>query len=298
MQEVELSTLDLRYERYRMRNPALEGRLLDSIRQRGIEEPLEGVDSAQARILLNGFKRVRCARRLGIETVPYLCLSQDEAAGILALLRGSNERSLSILEQAGFVDQLRERHHMNVAEIAQELSRSKGWVIMRLGLISDMTPAVRQRLMDGSFPVYAYMYTVLRFMRMNALKSPEVEPFVLAVSGHRLSVREIEQLAHGYFRGPESFRQQLQSGQIAASLDRIRTICEQADGCSGFERGLLNDLEIAHKFIRRLIGKSHDRRARSRAFFAEANLLTAALLSLHRPFVETVRHLHDRSGQA
>jgi len=298
MQEVELSTLDLRYERYRMRNPALEGRLLDSMRQRGIEEPLEGVDSAQGRILLNGFKRVRCARKLGIETVPYLCLSQDEAGGILALLRGSNERSLSILEQAGFVDRLKEHHHMNVAEIAQELSRSKAWVIMRLGLIREMTAAVRQRLMDGSFPVYAYMYTVLRFMRMNALKSLEVEPFVLAVSGHNLSVREIEQLAHGYFRGPESFREQIRGGHLALSLDRIRKISEQADGCSSFERGLLNDLELGHKSMRRIIGKSHDRRARSRAFFAEANLLTATLLSLHRPFVETVRKLHDRSGQA
>jgi glycosyltransferase involved in cell wall biosynthesis len=40
--EVEPSALDLRYESYRMRNPAVEGRLLASIPRRGIEEPLEG----------------------------------------------------------------------------------------------------------------------------------------------------------------------------------------------------------------------------------------------------------------
>ena len=64
--EIELSTLDLRYESYRMKQPAAEARLLASMAQRGIEEPLEGVDRQEASILLNGFKRYRCARKLGI----------------------------------------------------------------------------------------------------------------------------------------------------------------------------------------------------------------------------------------
>ena len=41
-QEIELAELDVRYESYRMRNPALEERLLASILQRGIEQALEG----------------------------------------------------------------------------------------------------------------------------------------------------------------------------------------------------------------------------------------------------------------
>jgi len=52
---------DLRYESYRMRNPAAEARLLASIAERGIEEALEGVDAAGGSILLNGFKRYQCA---------------------------------------------------------------------------------------------------------------------------------------------------------------------------------------------------------------------------------------------
>ena len=53
-ESVELSTLDLRYEGYRLRDDAREVRLLASIAQRGIEEPLEGVDTSEARPLLNG----------------------------------------------------------------------------------------------------------------------------------------------------------------------------------------------------------------------------------------------------
>src|SRR2546426_8074240 len=98
VEDAELETFDLRYEGYRMKNPALEGRLLASIARRGIEEPLEGVDQAERSILLNGFKRYRCARKLGIGVAPYASLGDDEASAIINLLRGSNDRSLTILE--------------------------------------------------------------------------------------------------------------------------------------------------------------------------------------------------------
>src|SRR6516225_4219202 len=114
--EVELATLDLRYESCRMKNAALEVRLLASIAQRGIEEPLEGVDESR-RILLNGFKRYRCAAKLGLGMVPYSCLGEEEAVGIVNLLRVSNTKSLSILEQAAFIDQLRKLASISVAEI-------------------------------------------------------------------------------------------------------------------------------------------------------------------------------------
>jgi hypothetical protein len=107
-QEIELTELDVRYESYRMKNPAVENRLLVAIRQRGIEQALEGAACGESKILLNGFKRRRCALRLGLHSVPYLSLGEDEAAGILHLLRVSHESALSLLEQARFIDQLRQ----------------------------------------------------------------------------------------------------------------------------------------------------------------------------------------------
>ena len=101
--EIEISSLDLRYEGYRMKNPALEGRLLASVAQRGIEEPLEGVQVGESLILLNGFKRHRCARQLQIRTVPFRSLGEEESGAILNLLRVSNDKTLSILEQARFL---------------------------------------------------------------------------------------------------------------------------------------------------------------------------------------------------
>ena len=296
--EAELSTFDLRYESYRMRNPALEARLLASIAERGIEEPLEGVDPGGDKILLNGFKRYRCARKLGIGLVPYASLGEDEALGIIGLLRASNTNVLGILEQARFIDDLRDLHKLSVAEIADTLSRSKSWVSMRLGLIGEMSETVREKIFSGAFPVYSYMYTLRQFMRMNGVKKGEIEEFVEAVSGKKLSVREIEQLAHGYFRGPAWFREEIRNGNLALPLERMKQVPEDPDGCNEFERVMLKDLEIVQKYMQRVMGKSHDQRLKTRAFRAQANLLTAGVLSRVQAFTKTLRELHDRTGHA
>jgi hypothetical protein len=251
--EVELASLDLRYEGFRLKQPAIEERLLASIAQRGIEEPLEGVDLPAAdgpargqccRVLLNGFKRWRCARKLGLAIVLYSSLGPDEAAGILSLLKTSNNRSLSLLEQAAFIAELREARGMSVAAMATELSRSKSWVSMRLGLWAEMSPKVREQLFRGAFPVYSYMYLLRQFMRMNGVQTEQIEEFVLALSGQGLSVREVEQLAHGFFRGPESFREEIRKVNLALPLARLRAAPQSPDGCSEFERVLLGDLEV------------------------------------------------------
>lgn len=297
-EEVEVSSLDLRYQGLRVQEASAEGRLLASITQRGIEEPLEGVLVEAVNVLLNGFKRYRCARRLQMATVPYVSLGRDEVAGILTLLRMSRSRTLSILEQAGFIDELKNVRRLTVAEIAEELSVSKSWVSMRLGLLEEMSPVVREKLFSGAFPVYPYMYTLRQFMRMNKVPRQQIDQFVVAVSGKKLSVREIEQLAHGCFRGPGSFREEVFKGNIALPLARLQQVPPDPQGCNEFERVLLGDLEILQKYMQRVIGKSQDERLQSRSFHAQSHLLTGGILSRQAAFLHTLKTLHDRNGQA
>jgi hypothetical protein len=295
---VELSTLDLRYEGHRLRDGAREARLLASIAQRGIEEPLEGVDTPEARFLLDGFKRYRSAKKLSIEGVPYVSLGQEEATGILSLMRVSTDKGLSILEQARFVVDLVSIHGMSLAEVAQTLSRSKGWVSMRRRLLEEMSPAIREILFRGTFPVYCYMYTLRPFMRMNGGRREQVERFVKAVAGKRLSVRDIELLAQAYFRGPASLREAIEGGKLGWSLDQMKNVPEDREGCNELERGLLRDLQTLRRSIERVMARCHAPRLTSRAFYAQANLLCAGLLSTLPAFCERIKELHDRSGQA
>ncbi len=297
-ENVELSSLDLRYEGHRLRDPAREARLLASIAERGIEEPLEGVDTPAARFLLNGFKRGRAAHKLGIACVPYASLGAEEAAGIFHLLRASTDKALGILEQARFLVDLLSIHGMGVAEVAETLSRSKGWISMRRGLLEEMGPAIEAVLFRGTFPVYSYMYTLRPVMRMNEVGREPVERFVAAVAGQRLSVRDIELLAQAYFRGPAPLREAIDAGKLGWSLQQMKNVPQDRQGCNAFERALLGDLEALQKSMRRVMVKCGDKRLASRAFFAQANLLSGGLLSIFEPFSERMKEFYDRSGRA
>lgn len=299
-EDVEITSLDLRYEDHRLRDSAREAKLLALIQERGVETPLEGVDVDGTKVLLNGFKRYRCAQRLSIGAVPYTSLGSDEAAGIIAVLCASTEKSLSILEQAQFIDDLLNVHQMTAAEIAETLSRSKSWVAMRLGLVREVSGVVRERIFSGAFAVYSYMYTLRPFMRMDGVLKHDIEAFVSAVSGKKLSVREIDQLAHGYFRGPEWFRKEIDGGNLALALEQRKAAPKSPDHCHGFEGATLAQIESFAKCMQQLIGKSQDRRlvTPSRTFCSQANLILAGILGRMTTFHQTLKDLHDRTGAA
>ena len=219
---LELSQLDLRYEGYRLRQPRLEERLLPSIAQEGIREALRGVPDASGggggAILLDGFKRLRCARKLHLGNVPFAPLGSGELEGILQLLRGSGDRhGLSQLEEARFVDELHAVRGLSVGEIAEALSRSKAWVSVRLGLLKALSPVVREALFAGDFPVHSYLYSVRPFKRLKGVLSADVDRFVQALCGQKLSVRQIDGLAHGFFRVPRTCPKCNGGGKIIAN---------------------------------------------------------------------------------
>ena len=295
---VERTSLDLRYQAYRLRNEAAEARLLASIAQRGIEQPVSGIDTPHGRVLLDGFKRCRCAAKLGIECVPYVCLGQEETQGIAHLLRVPEGKTLSILEQAIFVVELLSMHDMTVGDVAEMLSRSKAWVSMRQSLLREMSPVVQQALFRGAFPAYSYMVTLRPFMRMNGVDQKEIEHFVQVIAGQRLSVREIDLLAHGYFRGPSSLRQAIHKGNWKWSLEQMQAAPEAPDGCSEFERSFLRDLQRLLTLTGRVMTGCDSTRLQTRAFHAQANLLLARLLSQRESFFKKMEEFYDRSGRA
>ena len=298
VQNVEISSFDLRYESYRVRDKATEKALLCSISENGIRDPLEGVDTENGCILLNGFKRYRCAKKLGIGVVPYSSLGDDEVMGIIKLLRISNSKTLSILDQAKLIDDLRCVHKMSILEIAGSLGRSKSWVSMRLGIMARMSDCVKQKIFKGEFPVYSYMYTLGQFIRMNCAQKREIDEFVSLVSGKNLSIRDIERLAYGYFKGPDDFRQYIKKGNILWALEQMKDIVRDINDCNESERSMLRELEIIHKYMRRVIYKNQDARFKHHSFYAQANLLAGGILSKIDIFRRALEEFYDRSGQA
>jgi hypothetical protein len=296
-QNVELSSFNTRYEGYRLRDDAREARLLADIALHGVEEPLAGVDAPAGRFLLDGFKRYRCAKRLGLLSLPYVSLGEDETAGIVGLMRVPRNRALGALEQARFVVELLTVHGRSAPQVAEMLSRSKGWVSMRRGLLAEMGETIERILFQGKFPVYSYLYTLRRFRRMNSVTRDQVERFVQNLAGQRLSVREIDLLAHGYFRGPPSLRQAIDEGRVVWTLRQMQQTPADAEGCSEFERVLLKDLQLLGTYWQRVLAKCQSSQLNSRAFHAQAHLLAGDLLSRCETFRERIKEFHDRCGR-
>ncbi len=297
IEQVEISSFDLRYEHCRLKSTVAEKALLSSMLDHGIRDPFQGVETeGGCRILLDGFKRYRCAKKLGIGIVPYHCIGEDEAFGIITLLRIANAKSLNILEQARLIDELRAIHKMSIWQIAGLLEKSKGWVGMRVGLIGQMSPVIMDKVFQGQFPVYSYMYTIRSFIRMNAVSKQDVDQFVKSVSGKGLSIRDIEILANGYFKGGEDLRQQIRNSNITWTLSRLKQSFV-TKGCTPAEQRMLKDLEIAQKYMQRVINRSKDDRYKTDSFYAQANLLTGGILRQMSMFSKSIKELHDKSGQ-
>lgn len=295
--QVEISSFDLRYEDCRLKSPQTEKVLLTSILERGVRDPLQGVDVDGRRILLDGFKRYRCAKKLHIEILPYRSLGQDEVCGIIDLIRFSNVKSLGILEQARLIDELKTGHRMSHSDIAALLEKSRSWVSMRSGVIREMSEYVKRQVFAGEFPVYSFMYTLRRFIRMNTVKKSEIEEFVRSVAGKHLSIRDIDLLAKGYFKGSDELRAQIKNGNLSWGLRRLKHDATMGNALSEREKNMLKALEIIARYIQRFMAQENDTRPLSNTFAAQANILSGGIIELFDTFKTAMRAFHDRTGQ-
>ncbi|NDF13258.1 MAG: hypothetical protein EB060_10660 [Proteobacteria bacterium] len=302
--EVEVNQLDRKHERHRQKSEGREKQLLVSILNEGIQEPLQGVmgSSGQA-ILLDGFKRLRCALKAGIAVVPFLVIGEDEATAIIQMLKISNAKSLSLLEQAAFVDELKSVHGLSVAEIAHRLQRSKAWVLVRLQTLSSMSEAASGAILSGQFPLYSYLYTLHPFRRLTGSASKaEVDEFVKLSSGRGLSTRDIELLSDAYFRGGEPMRSQLKNGDLSWCLQELRERerLKTAGGAllSDAENKLIRELEILQGIMGRLTLKLARHNGGADSFRVQAEVLAGGTLGRIEKLREVLGGFYDRVRKA
>lgn len=285
-----------------MKSPARERQLLSSIIEIGITDPLSGVQNALGEsILLDGFKRLRCARKIGLQTIPFLSLGDDEATGIINVLREANRSAMSLIEQAMFVEELHKTFGLSVADIAARLQRSKAWVSVRRQTLSEMSESTKAAILSGSFPLYSYLYTLHPFRRLKGSASKnDIDEFVSLVSGKALSTREIERLAVAFFRGGDKMRAQLKNGDLGWCLEEVKRR-EQAQFSAELtdaENRCVRDLEIVCGCMGRLSLKLQGIDVGKPAFVARADLLTDQALSRMGSFTQILRGFYDRCREA
>lgn len=229
MQEiVEHNQVDLRYQNFRVQNPTIEKRLLVSIEDNGIQVPLEVFkeEGNSTAVLLDGFKRYRCASRLGIHQLPVTVIGTSEVEGLFRIIRHNDKSSLSGFEQACFIEQLHTVYHLGLSEIARRVDRSVAWVRVRIDMLTSISEPVRAKIISGAFPLRSYMYDLASVTRVRGNKE-RVEQFVAAVSGRNYSTRDISVLSRAFFSGNEMVAQQIVQGNTDWTLRMLKNKADQ-----------------------------------------------------------------------
>ena len=244
-QIVERSSLDLRYQSYRLRNDAAEVRLLASIIERGIQEPLKGVDVPQGRRLLDGFRRYRCAEKLHIECVPYVSLGEEEATGIIHLMRVRPTETA----QHSRTSQVRRR---TPCDARHERRRRGRGAVTQQGLGQRMPrPAegdepgrpgdsVSRRL--SRLLVHGHLAAVHAHERRRTERDRTVRPGRGRPAAQRAGDRTVGPRLLPRTRVAAAGDRQ---GNWKWSLEQMRAVPEDPEGCNEVERALLQELERA-----------------------------------------------------
>ncbi|MBF0245377.1 MAG: hypothetical protein HQL31_08910 [Planctomycetes bacterium] len=292
-EEIELAGLDTRFESLKTRDPSLEGRLHAALLD-GVEvESFLVTRVGQAVVLLDGFKRLRSMKRLNWGMAPCTFIAEDEAAGIVELLKRAQGRKMNLYEEAGFVLELHRKHGMHHGRIASLLGRSKGWVSMRVQFLSGMSEATREAVRSGAFPLHAWMYSVRPFMRVNGGREPLAEEFVRLMGKEQVSLREIGLLARAWFEGGQKVREEIRQGNGGWVLKRLWEPVGTGQAMSAAEQQVFKRLTRLEELIREVCCQPlHAKGETSAAFRSQASLVCSGLLANLETLKHTMEKLH------
>lgn len=299
METIEVTAIDTRLEHTRQRDVEVERRLLSSIIERDIVDPLEVApcESGHCYVLLDGFKRYRCARKLDKGMVPVRCIGEDVADGVLSFLRREETSSLSTLEQASLLKELHERYGLSIGDIALRLGRSPSWVSLRLNMVEGISDLIRSKIMSGAFPARAYMYGLKNFTRVNKIPSDRVDEFVSAVSGKGLSTRQLFVLWSAFFKGGPAIERLVLEGDVHTAL-RIITDNGAESSLSTLDaplRRLMDDIKTVAIFMQHIIINAGSISISASEVNHTINFWSYRILACLQDFSTTIKELHDRT---
>jgi ParB family chromosome partitioning protein len=123
--------------------------LTDSIRERGVLQPILLRADGDGYMIVAGERRWRAAQRAQLHSIPAIVRDIDESATAeLALIENIQREDLNPLEEAEGYRQLTERHGHTQESVAKIVHKSRSHVANLLRLL-DLPEFVRQSLLKG-----------------------------------------------------------------------------------------------------------------------------------------------------
>jgi len=179
--------LDLRLGFLRPVHAGAQKKMAASLIKHGQLTAVVAVEDEGCHILVDGFKRHRCARQLGMKTlkVSVLKKSNAEAKALLYLL--NRPEGFSTIMEALVVRELVEIEGLNQVEAATLLERHKSWVCRRLSMIRSLAPAIVHDIKLQLLPAGVGS-------SLARLQPATQSDFSLTIQKHHLKSREVSRL--------------------------------------------------------------------------------------------------------
>ena len=170
--------------------------LAASVREVGVLQPLLVRAAGEGRYeLIAGERRWRAAKRAGVQTVPVVVRSVDDAAGLeQALVENLQREDLHPMDEAAAYQQLIEDFHLTHDEVAARVGKSRSAVSNALRLF-QLPPTIQRLVAEGR--VSAGHARAL----LGTLDRSFQESMARRVAGEGLSVRAVEQAVRRHQEG-------------------------------------------------------------------------------------------------
>ena len=241
--ELNLSSLDERYERLRVRDPRRETQLMASLDEQGQQDAIIVVDEAEGRyVIVDGHKRVRALRRLRRDTVKAMVWEAGTSQALAAAYRGANRQGYNAIEDGWLVYELHRVGGWDLGKTAAELGRSKSWASRRLGLVEGLPECLAEAITSGRVGAHAAANHLVALPRGN---DPEGRRLVERVCALELTERQIQALCGHYRAAPLATKR-----KIADDPERFLKALEAAragprnPALSELENRVLKHLEL------------------------------------------------------
>jgi ParB family transcriptional regulator, chromosome partitioning protein len=249
--DLELGQLELRYERLRTRSARRERRLLAAIAEVGQQTPIVVVVDGQRWVVVDGYKRVRAVRRLGLDTVRAVVWEIGEADALLLerLLRAGEVGSA--LEQGWLLKELEGRFGLGREELARRFDRTPSWVSRRLALVSELPAGVQEHVRAGAIGAHAAMKYLVPLARAN---EDDCVRLADAIAPERVTSRQVRELYAAYTEGSTSGRELVVTQPMMVLRARAEAMQERVESTRPLEL-LLEDLRIVGAVARRARGR-------------------------------------------
>ena len=173
----------------RIVNPAADSAILRSMERYGQIMPVVVSEMAGNDYqLLDGFKRLRGARALGMKSLKSKIMRLNIRAGKAALVQLNWVRkSINSMEEALVVHSLFHEDSLSQVEIAILLGRHKSWVCRRIALIDRLCDEGRNQIKLGLLPI-SMSRELVKLPRGNQ------EALLESIGRHHLSCRETSKI--------------------------------------------------------------------------------------------------------